>query len=96
MKYVVILFLLAFSISTAAESKQQWVPAPGKMLFTLIFDSDGEIVGTDSITWSGGGAMVLYIKTKNSFYRCVDYHKLSVSGNLSFSETGNFCSKLKK
>lgn len=88
---IMILYAFAVGSVNGAESQQQWEPVPGQMLFSLIFDSDGKIVGTDSLSWPDGrSAMVQYIKTKGSFYRCIDYH------DVSFSETGNFCWKLKK
>lgn len=85
MKYTVLLSVLIFSISAAAEYKQQWVPAPDRMLFTLIFDSDGVIMGTDALLWPDGrSAMIRYIKIKDSFYRFVDYRSAILFRNRKF------------
>lgn len=87
-----IIILHAFAVgSVNAEYQRQWEPEPGQMLYSLIFDLDGEIVATGSLTSPDGrSALVHYIKTKDFFYRCIDYQ------NQSFTETGHFCWKLKK
>ncbi len=82
---------LLCGLAQGAVYQPQWEPDPGTMLYSLLFQMDGEIVGTDSLAWPDGrSAMYQYIKTDKGLYRCVDYH------DESFVETGNFCWKLKK
>jgi len=75
----------------ASEYQPQWKPTPGTMLDALLFKSGGQIVSTDSLSWPDGSiAMVQYVKTRDSLFRCIDYQ------NKSFRETANLCYKLKK
>ena len=88
---VALLLLIGSSAHCGEFYTPQWEPTPGVMLYWLVVESDGEIIGTDSLSWPDGrSALFQYVKTKDGLYRCVDYH------DEAFRETGNMCYKSKK
>lgn len=70
-------------------TSNQWVIQPGKSIYSILYDEGGVIESTDALPWPDGrSALIIYIRTDNAFYRCVDYK------DQSFESSWFICYKL--
>jgi len=89
LKIVATILFCIINLSYAQGIPKQWEMIPKLSTYYLIHKENGKIISSNNITWPDGrSGLVIYIKTKQNIYRCIDWK------DKDFRNTAYICYKL--